>query len=616
MAVRIRPPQLYCPVPGAPALPSRLLRRTTLVAVSLLAPLLLAAPARAADPILPLSQVRAGMQCTALSVVRGLEPASFDVEILDVVAGDPTTDGPRILVRVSGAAVDATGIGPGFSGSPIYCRNADGVQANAGAISESVGEYGGKVALATPIEAILGNPPEAPAQTVRRPASARRARTLAEPLTVSGLSAPLASALTRAAAKRGRTLLAAPAGPLGAFPPQTLRPGSSVGVGYASGDLTIGAIGTVTYVDAGNAWSFGHPLDGVGRRNLLLQDSYVYRVINNPIQVPELASTYKLAAPSHTVGTLSNDALTAVVGRLGALPATVPIRVTATDTDTGHRQSVNSDVADETDVGDPLGASLPSLVAPLAITQGAAGVLKSSPARVSGDACVEIAVRELPKGPLRVCNRYVGDGGGGLGAGADPAGGVTNVVALGAGGDAQAALSLIGGYTGRALHVSSVKAGIRVGRGADIAYMRKLELPRRVRAGQEVTARLRVQRLRSQPETMRIRVKIPPGLPRGSHKIILRGPDADVGEPAFFDEIAIDLGGPGGDSGGGKDRSALDDGPQSLSELTEAIEKLERYDGLELFVGRARGPGRRAYRDPELRLSGRVSDRVQIRPRR
>ena len=63
---------------------------------------------------------------------RGTDVGSFDVTVLDVVAGDPSEDGPRILVQVSGPAVDATGIGPGFSGSPIYCGGR-----NVGAISES-----------------------------------------------------------------------------------------------------------------------------------------------------------------------------------------------------------------------------------------------------------------------------------------------------------------------------------------------------------------------------------------------------------------------------------------------------------------------------------------------
>ena len=98
------------------------------------------------------------MQCTGYSVVQGTQISAFDVEIVDVVSGDASAnDGPRILIRVSGEAVDRTGVGPGFSGSPIYC---DG--RNAGAISEAIGEYGGKTVLATPIEEILANPPDAP----------------------------------------------------------------------------------------------------------------------------------------------------------------------------------------------------------------------------------------------------------------------------------------------------------------------------------------------------------------------------------------------------------------------------------------------------------------------
>ena len=117
--------------------------RARLTALTVAALLLPAAPAAAGDPIMPLSQVRSGMQCTGYSVVRGTDIASFDVEILEVVDGDASGEGPRLLVRVSGPAVDGTGVGPGFSGSPIYCRDEQGTDRNAGAISESLGEYGG-----------------------------------------------------------------------------------------------------------------------------------------------------------------------------------------------------------------------------------------------------------------------------------------------------------------------------------------------------------------------------------------------------------------------------------------------------------------------------------------
>ena len=147
----------------------------------------LAVPAVASaqgDPIMALSQVQRGMQCTALSVIHGTDISSFDTEVLDVITGDAADDA-RILIRVSGPAVDETGIGPGFSGSPIYCPDGDGVSRVIGAISEGIGEYGNKVALATPIEQMLGEPFEPPAAarhdrallrggSPRRPARSRR----------------------------------------------------------------------------------------------------------------------------------------------------------------------------------------------------------------------------------------------------------------------------------------------------------------------------------------------------------------------------------------------------------------------------------------------------------
>ena len=140
-----------------------------------------AAPAFAGDPTMPLWQVSAGMQCTGYSVVQGTDISSFDVDVLDVTGGEASVGPGSILVGVSGPAVDATGIGPGFSGSPIYCPDAAGVPRVIGAISESVGEYGGKVALATPIEAIIGTPIDVPGSTsaaakARVRAQARRRR--------------------------------------------------------------------------------------------------------------------------------------------------------------------------------------------------------------------------------------------------------------------------------------------------------------------------------------------------------------------------------------------------------------------------------------------------------
>ena len=62
--------------------------RARLIALTVAALLLPVSSAAAGDPIMPLSQVRSGMQCTGYSVVHGTEISSFDVEILEVVDGD------------------------------------------------------------------------------------------------------------------------------------------------------------------------------------------------------------------------------------------------------------------------------------------------------------------------------------------------------------------------------------------------------------------------------------------------------------------------------------------------------------------------------------------------
>ena len=99
--------------------------RLLTVAAAVAALLVPAAPAFAGDPTMPLWQVSAGMRCTGYSVVQGTTISSFNVDVLDVAGGEATA-GARILIGVSGPAVDATGIGPGFSGSPIYCPDGAG----------------------------------------------------------------------------------------------------------------------------------------------------------------------------------------------------------------------------------------------------------------------------------------------------------------------------------------------------------------------------------------------------------------------------------------------------------------------------------------------------------
>jgi hypothetical protein len=568
--------------------------RIGLLAATVAALFIPATEALAGDPVMPLGEVRSGLQCTGYSVVRGTDVSAFDVEVIDVVDDRATGAGPRILIRASGPAVDETGLGPGFSGSPIYCPDAEGTARNIGAISESVGEYGGKVALATPIEAILAAPVDPP-RAAPGPPTGARARPLLAPLTISGLTPALGNSLQAAAARRGRVLLAAPAGPLGSFPVQPLRPGSAFAVGYASGDLAASAIGTVSYTDGDRVWGFGHPLDGVGARALLLQDAYVFRVVDNPVVIPGISGTYKYAAAGHDVGTLTNDAPNAVAGRVGALPPTVPVRVLATDLDTGATRSLVTSVADESAVDQPYGSSILSLLAPLAVLQ-AGGVLGGSPARLTGRGCFAIAFSELAQ-PARFCNRYVANA-------PDPLAG--NSVAASAGADLLAALGLVDAYKGGPLHMTGVEASVEIRRGRQQAYLRGVQLPRRGRAGRRVPATLALRHVGGRLERRRVTLRLPRDLRPGRRRVVFSGTDVDLDPGLTAELVELDfeeLGGSGGSFG-----------PASPGALAARIERLARFDGLRART-RGRAPddaGVRSYRDPNLRISGRVRTSIRI----
>src|SRR3954452_12350371 len=416
------------------------------------------------------------------------------------------------------------------------------------------------------MESILGTTGDVPgkpsaAATRAKPSARMRAalasaRPMVAPLTVSGLSSPVAQQLEAAAAKAGRTVLAAPAGPLGSFPVQTLRPGSAVAVGYSTGDVRTSAGGTVVYVEGDKVWLFGHSLDGVGRRALLLQDAYVFQVINNPLQVGTAASTYKLAASGHDLGTVSSDGLNAVAGRTGVLPHTVPIHVIARDLDGNALTTVDTAAADEAVVDLPSGGSWTSFVAPLAVAQAAAGVLGSSPSRLTGDMCARITLAQLAK-PLHFCNRYVFTA-----AGQAEDGTTENAVISGAANDLGGALATIDAYTGKPPTVTGVNVLLKMRRGADQAFMRSVALPRRARPGQTVRARVKLQIVRGGTLTRTYKVRIPANARRGTRHLRFIGQDADQGDSGFTTIIL------GDDS----DRAtAGDEGPKTLKALAAQV---------------------------------------------
>jgi hypothetical protein len=559
------------------------------LAVSLVAP----ASAAAADPIMPLAEVQPGMRCTGLTVVRGVDIVGFDVEVMDVLDAQRGSSAARILVRVSGPAIDPTGLGPGFSGTPVICPGADGVGRNIGAISETIGEYGGHIGLVTPIEAILAQPVLPPAGTRAAPATRSAvigARSLAGPLTIAGVRPSLAQSFVRAARKAGRVLIASPATTRAAFPPQPLVPGAAVSVGLTSGDVAIGAIGTVSYADGPNVWIYGHQLDAAGRRALFLEDAFIHTVVNNPLAVPEV-STYKLGSPGNDVGTITSDGPNAVAGTVGALPPSFPLRVTAKDLDSGTVRGSVTQIADEGDVGRPTGVSPLGLSAAAATAESAAAILGGAPARQTGQLCMKVTLRELRK-PLRVCWNYAVEGA------------TQNALAGAAAADVASGVEVLESYKFGTLHPTSVELGLRLRRGLRQAYILGASAPSRVRRGQTIRLRLALRETRTGRRTSRVvRMLVPASTPKGLRTLRLEGTPSDAGaDPNEEGELSLVF--------EGEDEGGDDAGAQSIAEIRDAFENLKRYDGVTMRLGDFEGP---LYRDPRLRISGDAQVRLRIR---
>jgi hypothetical protein len=270
----------------------------------------------------------------------------------------------------------------------------------------------------------------------------------------------------------------------------------------------------------------------------------------------------------------------------------VPIDVTARDLDTNHTVTEDTQVANETDVGYPLGAPMLDSIAPLAIGQAAIDVFNGPPANESGQMCFSLTLREHNTA-LKFCNRYVGTGAAGDGSEAGPPE-VSNGVAT----DVANALGVLDSVQFATLHVTRVAATITAKRGLDAATILSASAPTNVRAGSTVKVHLRARIYRGAVRTFTFGLQIPRGATAGPQVVILRsaastqlGSGGDGGLAALLSGL---FGGGGGGGGGG--------GPKSLAALKTRFAAVPGYDGLVARFGKSKAE--HVYRNPKLVIVG------------
>jgi hypothetical protein len=293
--------------------------------------------------ILPLKDVKPGMQATAWTVFQGTEPEPMPVEIVGVWKNYL---GPRqdVIVCKLGGKGNVTGVAAGMSGSPVYF---DGKLM--GAISLRMGVFSpDAICGITPIESMLeirdfdnsrpadARIPDKAARALDAPGVSpdQRASLLSAgvqpidtPMMFSGFSSNVLKQFEPVFSQMGVSTVqgGASAGNLSAKPAagweKALNPGEAVSGVLVSGDMSATGMGTVTYNDGKRVLAFGHPFYNLGPINMPMAKSDILMVFGSSYQPTKFGSA------TEVVGALKQDRYTGIMGELGAEAPTVPVHV-------------------------------------------------------------------------------------------------------------------------------------------------------------------------------------------------------------------------------------------------------------------------------------------------
>jgi hypothetical protein len=321
------------------------LRRVSLLVLTILV-LAIGRPVRGGDELatFPLSSVQPGLKGVAYTIFSGDQVEQIDLEVIGVLKNALGPKQDVILVRLLGDKVEKTGVVAGMSGSPVYI---DGKLA--GALSLKLGIFTKEaIGGVTPIENMmdvetssLPAPTTATALSPNADKSAFPARVplsddlarrinagagqyliwIETPLISTGLYPETLARFSNDISAWGMSTLA---GGTAAPTPEDaqIKPGDMVGIDLIRGDLSLSAGCTVTTVEAGRILACGHPLFNFGSVTMPLSRAHVLLTLAS-----SFVST-KVITTGGTIGTLTQDRTTAIMGKLGAGPPMIPVDVT------------------------------------------------------------------------------------------------------------------------------------------------------------------------------------------------------------------------------------------------------------------------------------------------
>jgi len=278
---------------------------------------------------MPVSEIKPGMKGKGKTVFIGTEVSEFDVEILGVMENYfPKRD--IILAKLSGGPLKKTGVISGMSGSPVYINGK-----LIGAISYRFGSFQKEpMAGITPISEMLDiieeEGTEKPMNYGNRPL-----KFIETPLMISGFEEEVFNTIAADFEKFGFLPVSGGSVTKNDSISVDLQPGSAVGVGLITGDASISAIGTLTYIEGKKMLAFGHRFLHQGKVNLPLTTVYTHSVI------PSSYSSFKMSSVMDVVGKVEADRITGISGELDALPELIPFSLKINEEEYDYKVAKN-----------------------------------------------------------------------------------------------------------------------------------------------------------------------------------------------------------------------------------------------------------------------------------
>jgi len=319
-------------------------RRVALIVALLVLPVALA---DAAPDIMPVDQIKIGMHGIGKTVVSGTKIEDFDVEVLGIMK-DKGPSGDLILVRTSGDLIDRTGgIAQGMSGSPVYF---DGKLAGAISYGWSFSDH--KVGMVTPIADMLKLWDLSSNKTDTNEGSNSNERLVSEatPLMAAGFSAGALEMLKTNLQPLNLVPYAVGDAP-GDVQFGPLEPGSSIGAQLVRGDVSLGALGTVTYVEGNKVLAFGHPFLKKGSSGYFMTNGYVFTTVNG------LENSFKVGTTGAAVGVINQDRGAGIAGEIDRFPNTIPLRISVRDSALGQSRDAEVQVVQDEQLSPILAAA-------------------------------------------------------------------------------------------------------------------------------------------------------------------------------------------------------------------------------------------------------------------